>query len=136
MSRFKLALLLAGAVSVSACNNSTTNIPTQPSQPNYVTDSFDGSINRNGAATHPFSVSSAGVITATIQTVSDSSKRIGLSLGTWNGTACAIIIANDQAAEGTTVTGQATAFGTLCVRVYDVGNVVDPLAYTLRVIHP
>ncbi len=89
MSRFKLALLLAGAVSVSACSNSTTNIPTQPSQPNYVTDSFDGSINRNGAATHPFSVSSAGVITATIQTVSDSSKRIGLSLGTWNGTACA-----------------------------------------------
>lgn len=136
MSRFKLALLLAGAVFFFACNNSTTNIPTTPTQPTYVTDALDGTVTRNGAVTHPFSVSSAGVITATIQTLSDSTKTIGLSLGTWNGSACAIIIANDQAVEGTTVTGQATAFGTLCVRVYDVGNVGDPLDYSLRLIHP
>ena len=136
MSRVKLALLLASAVSVSACNNSTTNIPTTPTQPNYVTDTFEGTVGRNGAVTHPFSVSSAGVVTATVQTLSDSSKTIGVSLGTWNGSACAVIIANDQAVQGVTVTGQATAFGTLCVRVYDVGSVADPLGYVLQVIHP
>lgn len=136
MSRFTFALALAGAVSVCACGNSTTTLPTTPTQPTFVTDTFDGTIGRNGATTHPFSVSSGGGVTATLLTLSDSSKTIGVSLGTWNGTSCAIVIANDQAVEGVTVTGSATAFGTLCLRVYDVGQVVDPLDYSVRVIHP
>ena len=136
MSRFKRALVLAGAVTVCACNNSTTTIPTNPTTPNYQPETFDGNLTRNGGVTHPFSVSSSGLITATIQTLSDSTMTIGLSLGTWNGSACATIIANDQAIQGTTVTGQATAFGTLCVRVYDVGKMVDPIDYSLQVIYP
>ena len=90
MSRFKRALVLAGAVTVSACNNSTPTVPTNPTQPNYQPETFDGSLTRNAGMTHPFSVSSAGLVTATIQTLSDSTMTIGLSLGlnqVYNGSA-------------------------------------------------
>ena len=48
---------------------------------------------------------------------------IGVSLGTWNGVSCAIVIANDNISPGSSLTGRATAAGNLCVRVYDVGFV-------------
>ena len=66
----------------------------------------------------------------------ESATVVGLSLGTWNGTACAIVIANDAAVQGTIVLGQTTGSGSLCVRIFDVGNVVDPLDFTINVIHP
>lgn len=137
MSRFTRALVLAGAVLASACNNSTTNLPTAPTQPNYIPDPYSGTLTRNGANTHAFSLSSAGLVTATLQTLSDPTLTIGLSLGTWNGTACASIIANDSAVEGSTITGQATAFGTLCVRVYDArGEIPVSVDYMVQVFRP
>ena len=48
---------------------------------------------------------------------------IGVSIGTWNGDHPArLVIANDNATNGASVTGHATATGNYCVRVYDVGK--------------
>ena len=58
------------------------------------------------------------------------------TIGTWNGISCTIILANDNALQGTTVTGTASGVGTLCARVYDVGKVTSPLDYQITVIHP
>ena len=136
MSRFKLAAMLAIALSAAACsNNDTVTAPTPT--PVTVTDTFNGTLNRNGAASFPFNVSAQGFVYATLTSVADSTVTVGLSLGIWNTTtsACSIVLANDAALQGTTVTGSATNIGQLCVRVYDVGKVVDPLDYQLTVVH-
>ena len=127
-------LVLATALMAASCESET---PTEPEQPDPVTDTFTGSLARNGAATFPFTVSAAGSITATIATLEPTSSAVvGLSLGTWNGTACNIVIANDNASQGTVVLGQTTGGGSLCVRIADVGQLADPVNYTITVVHP
>ena len=59
-----------------------------------------------------------------------------MSLGTWNGIACQIVIANDKASSGTVVTGTASAIGNLCVRIYDIGEVSGTASYSISVFHP
>jgi hypothetical protein len=119
-----------------ACaNNSTTTTPTTPTT--TTTETFEGTLNPNGAKTFPFTVLAAGTVTATLTTVSpDASVAIGLALGTWNGAACQIVLANDSATQGTVLTGSASAAGNLCTRVYDVGNLTDVASFVVTVEHP
>jgi len=133
------ALIALGSLTAGACNDDSTTTPTTPTTPTPVTttETFTGSLTVNGAATHVFSVTVAGTVTAQITAVDPSSAQVfGLSMGTWNGASCQIIIANDAAVLNSIVTGQATAATALCARVYDVGKLADPLSYTLTVIHP
>jgi hypothetical protein len=76
-------------------------------------------------------------VTATLTTLEpDSSLVVGLSLGTWNGQVCQIVLANDSATQGTVITGAVSSFGSLCVRIYDVGNLTGPINYEITVVHP
>ena len=134
MSRFPLAALVAAVLFSSACSNTPTT-PTTPTT-TTVTDTFSGTLSRNGASSYAFSVSAAGFVYATLTTVADSTTVVGLSLGTWTGTSCTVVLSNDQAVQGTTVTGSVTGIGTLCARVYDVGKVASPLDYQITVVHP
>ena len=70
------------------------------------------------------------------RSVADTTTAVGLSLGTWNGASCNVVLANDAALQGTTVTGAVSGVGTLCARVYDVGKVTNPLDYQISVVHP
>ncbi len=136
MSRFKLAAMLAVALSAAACSNNTPVVAPTPT-PVSVTDTFNGTLTRNGATTHPFNVSSQGFVYATLTAVTDSAVPVGLSLGIWNTTTsvCSTVLSNDAALQGTTLAGSATNIGQLCVRVYDAGTVVNPLDYQLTVVH-
>ena len=60
---------------------------------------------------------------------------IGLSLGTWNGATCSVVIASDNISPGASLTGRATSAGNLCVRVYDVGFVPRAANYELLIDH-
>ena len=135
MSRFTCAAVLLAALSAACSNSPTVTTPT-PTTPVYVTDTFAGTLTRNGATTFPFSVSTQGAVTANLTSVGDASLTIGMSLGSWNGTACNILLANDQAKQGVTMVGTASGIGTLCLRVYDVGQVTTPVDYTVTVTHP
>jgi len=119
-----------------ACNNnSSSSTPTQPTQ--TVTETFSGNLNQNGAATYPFVAQASGTVTATLTSVGpDSTLVIGMSLGTWNGTACTIVIANDNATQGSALSGSLSSSGNFCVRVYDVGHIVDPASFTVAIVHP
>ena len=126
-------LLALGAAACGSDNPTTaptTDVPT-------ITESFSDTVTVNGARTHPFTVSKAGTVTATLIVLSpDSTVTIGLSLGTWNGTSCQIIIANDAAVLNSAATGTAqTGGGSYCVRVYDVGRLTAPTDYTVQVTH-
>ena len=59
-----------------------------------------------------------------------------MALGTWNGLTCNVVLANDKAIEGVTVTGSVSGAGSLCVRVYDIGEVVATTTFEVVVVHP
>ena len=81
--------------------------------------------------------SAGGDVTATLKTVTpDVEAVVGMSLGTWNGTACQAIISNDRATVNAAILGRATTTGTLCVRIFDIGALSEPQDYEVEVVHP
>jgi hypothetical protein len=129
------ALILAAALLLTGCgDDSTSNTPTGPT-PVAVTETFDGTLNPNGGITHPFAVQQTGSVTATLSLVAPEGTVIGLSLGTWNGQSCQIILANDNAVQGNSVVGTATSTGSFCARVYDVGKLTGFADYEISVTH-
>lgn len=132
-----VAIILMLALGAGACGSNTPTTPTTPT-PVTTTETFTGALNVNGAVTHPFFTTSLGTVTAKMTAIDPAeSLTIGLSLGTWNGISCHVIIATDQAILATTVTGTvSTTSGSLCVRVYDTGGLVGPTNYEVQVVHP
>jgi hypothetical protein len=131
-----LAAAAAMSLLAAACGSDTPTTPTEP-PPTQVTNTFNGTLQRNDAANHAFSVSASGTVTATISALSDSGATVGLSLGAWNATtgSCSVLIDNSQATQGTQIFGSASGVGNLCVRIYDVGGISGPLGYDLTVTH-
>jgi hypothetical protein len=128
-----LALILAAGL-ITGCGDSET--PTTPTDPPVeISEPFTGTLTLNGAVTHPFVVQRAGQAVATVTSLSpDSAAVISVSLGTWNGQVCQILLANDAATTNTTVIGNASA-GNFCLRVLDVGRLTAPTDYAITVRH-
>jgi hypothetical protein len=131
--------LIAVLAMVSACSDDPTT-PTTPTTPSgtITTETFEGTLNKNGATTFNLTIGSSGTVTATLTKVApDATIALGFSLGTWNGTACSTSgIFNDNALAGATILGSVSAAATLCVRAYDVGKVVDPITFAIEITHP
>lgn len=129
-----IALLLAATLGT-GCGEDAPTTPSAP-DPVAVSETFTDVLTPNGGRTHPFVAERAGTVTATITTLAaDPAPIVGLSLGTWNGIACQIILANDNAQVGVTLTGSATSIGSFCVRVYDTGRLTQPIEYVVSVTH-
>jgi lipid-binding SYLF domain-containing protein len=102
-----------------------------------VTDSFSGTLTPNSGRTHTFITARSGSVTATLVSLGpDSGLTVGLSLGTWNGNACQIVLRKDNAVQTSSIVGAASAAGNLCVSIYDVGNLTDAVDYQIDVVHP
>ena len=136
--RFFGVLLLAATIGAAGCDNEVENATTPPPPAPTTTEVFTGTVNVNGAQTHTFNVLANGTVQATLTELgtTDTAITVGLTLGTWTGTSCATVIANDAARQGNTVIGSVTGVGTLCVRIHDVGKMTGALTYTLTVEHP
>lgn len=137
MRAFKFVVLaLPLVLAAAACDNALDNLPLTP-DPVTVTETFTGSININGAATHTFFTSATGATTATLTSLGENPPAlIGLSMGTWSGSTCSLILTNDRAVVTSVVTGTVTTLGgSLCVRIYDVGSLTGPVSYEIRVEH-
>ena len=139
MRRVTLALTLLLPLVAAGCGKDAQTPTTPTASVATVTDTFTGTLTRNGATSHPFPVQSqvGGDVTATLKVVSpDGESVVGMSLGTWNGTACQAVIANDRATVASAIFGRATSTGILCVRIYDVGALSDSQDYEVEVVHP
>jgi hypothetical protein len=131
-------VIVFGVLALAGCNNTTP--PTTPTGAS-TTVTFTGSVNQSGAVTNSFATVTSGTVTATLTTVGpDVTKPIGFALGTFNTTAstCQIVLANDLALQGATLSAAASSAGTYCVRLYDTGFVVadTPSTFTVTVVHP
>jgi hypothetical protein len=131
-----LVIPLLTATTLAGCGSSDqpTDLPTTPT-PVVVTETFNGSLNVNGAQNHSFGVERAGTVQAQIKTLSDQAATIGVSLGTWNGVACTVIIRNTAAVLNTTITGTAQQTGQYCVSLNDVGKLTAGVDYSVEVTH-
>ena len=92
MDRFTKAAILLGTLclTAAACSDNSSTTTTTPT-PTPLTDTFSGTLTPNGGATYQFTALASGIVTATLSALDgDSPPTIGLSLGTWNGNACAI----------------------------------------------
>ena len=136
MDRFARPLVLLLAFCTAAAGCTSDDIPTSSTPTTTtvsVTDTFNGTLNQNGGSSYPFTVTAAGSVTVSLVALNGDAAKVGVSIGTWNGTACTIVIANDAAVAGTNVLGASTSAGSLCVRVYDVGAVSTPVTYQIQV---
>jgi len=129
-------LMLLAATTLAGCgsDNDLPETPTQPT-PVQITESFGGNLNVNGARTHSFVVDRAGTVTAQLKALSDQTATIGVSLGTYNGSACAILLSKTDAVLNSTVTGTAQSTGQFCVWLNDVGKLTTGVDYTIEVTH-
>ena len=132
------ALVLSMAVAAVGCSGEIDNLPTTP-DPVIVTETFTGTININGAATHNVFTGATGTVTATITSLGETApEKVGFSMGTLSSVGtCTVVVHNDNAVVQTALTGTvANLNGTLCVRIFDVGSMTAPVDYTLTVSHP
>jgi hypothetical protein len=132
---FRLAPLVAVLVVASGCGNNNSVVA--PPTDTTVTDTFSGTLSLNGSASFNFTVAGVGNITAQLSSLTpDAANPIGLSLGTWNGSICQIVLVNDASVQGSVVVGASSAAGQFCIRVYDAaGTVTVPQAYIIDVAH-
>src|SRR5688500_9295350 len=92
------------ALTAAACDDEVTTPPTTPTP--AVTETSSGAAAQNGAVTHSSSASGGGAGTATLKTIGpDNTLVVTLALGTWTGTACSVVLANDVASGGAVLTG-------------------------------
>jgi hypothetical protein len=135
---FRRELLLLAVLLTAACGDDTPTPGPTPTDPTLITDTFVGTLGPvEFAHAHSFAVPTAGTVTATLVSLTpDSGVAIGLALGTWNGAACTLLITNDNATPGVTITGIISSAGTLCVRVYTVGPIPNTETYQVNATHP
>jgi hypothetical protein len=139
-----LPVLAALTLGVSACSNSssTPSITTPTTPITSSTETFSGSIDRNGSAIHPFTVTSGGfTLLAGYTSITPTSvAALGMGLGAWDATTstCGLNQTQNDAAKSasTALSGTASA-GNYCIRVYDGGNIPEGVtaSYTLQVQH-
>ena len=146
--RQMLPLLLVAALSgAAACDSNattgTTTTTTTTPTTFQTTETFQGMLTMNGGQSYSFNVTTSGTVFVTLTALSDplgaAVPVVGLHMGTWNGTSCSIQtgIFTDNAGLNASIAGTVTGAGQLCARVYDSGSrVVNPLSFTITVVHP
>jgi hypothetical protein len=137
--KYSFLILLALTATMAACtgSNSPTATVATPTAPTS-TETFPGTVQVGGVSFSPFNVSQAGTVTVTLTAAGPPSTIwMGLGIGTPSATTCAVIQADStitQAGATAQLSGTLTA-GSYCVQVYDIGNQVAPVTYSVTVAH-
>ena len=128
------AVLALVALVAGACE--TTTSPPAPDPPTPTEFTIPGTLGLNGANTHVFTTTMAGEINVRLQTLSPiDTVTVGMGLGTWSGTSCNVLIADDEAIQNELLIGTGTAPGQFCVRIFDAGKLAAPTDYTIFIRH-
>jgi hypothetical protein len=141
----RLAVLLAAALAAS-CGGSDT-APTQIAAPATSTETFTGTVqppvNGQGQAdAHNFTVASAGgTLTVTLTAAGPPPTiTMGVGVGSPNTSGTCVLLSSTSfvsVAASTTpaLQGTVATAGTYCVVVFDTGNVLQPVTYSVTVVH-
>jgi hypothetical protein len=121
-----------------ACGNDS-NTPIGPDPTPDINETFQDILTLNGAVVHTFTATGPSQMTAQLVSLSPNPEKIiGMSLGTWNGTTCQVVLDNPATKQFDVVEG-ATQFpgaANFCLRVYDPNGSIDPAQfYVVLVAH-
>lgn len=135
----RLSLLVLIAATLSSCTLAAPSAPST-SNPTRTTDTFEGSFTFQATTSHLFTVTEPGLVEIRLTAVGPlTTMAFGVSIGTWNGSACTTAnIRNDNARSGATALSGTANAGNYCVSVYDSGNLPSDwtATYTVTVTHP
>jgi hypothetical protein len=129
-----LAVVLGLALSASACSDPTP--PTTPTPaPPTIPETFTGTVLPLGTSVNTFLVQRVGTIQVSLNAVTPPAS-VGIGVGTPSGANC-LLLDNLTVVAGPTaqMTGTATVIGNFCVSVFDAGNLVEAVNYTVSVLH-
>jgi hypothetical protein len=125
------AIALLSVLLASCSNGGTTASPT----PDPTVETFTGTLGPGQRAIHPYAVKAAGTVYTTLTTISGA-DRIGIGVGTWDGTTCTVGAHSESMVAGNTIGASVPNPQNLCVLVYDVGVITTAATYTVTVTHP
>ena len=137
-------LILCGACSHNSTTEpsltSTTSTTTTVAAPT-VTESFTGTLTVGGFKFYTFNIAANGTVNVTLNSVTGTgvpaTVQVGLGIGQPSGIDCAAT-ATITAGANFAKPQQTGTFGpgTFCVRVFDVGNLFGPAAFSITIAHP
>ena len=113
--------------------SSTSPTPTTPP-----TETFAGTLAVQGSNVFTFTVAQTGPVSVTLASLSSTSTGgVGLGIGTPNGTtACTLTSSTPNATAATTAQITLTQNpGTVCVKIFDTGNLTTAATFTINIIH-
>ena len=126
---------LSLSVLTSGCSDPVAPPAPTPVAPT-ITEKFDDTLLVLGTNSHTFNVQQVGGLKVSIANVTPSAAVV-LGVGTQSNVSGCILISSLTAVASATpqISGTATVPGTFCVLVSDVGNLVEPVTYTVTIIH-
>jgi hypothetical protein len=129
-----LALVLGLSLATVGCSDPVAPVTPTPATPT-ITETFTGTLLVLGSNTHPFTVQQVGGVKVSITGVTPGAS-VGIGVGTPSGANC-LLIQNltAVASPDAQLSGTATITGSFCVSVFDVGNLVESVDYTVTVLH-
>lgn len=131
-----LAAGLGLALAAIACSDPIP--PAAPTPvPASISETFTGTLLVGSTNYHQFKVNQAGELKASLTGI-DPPAAVHISVGTPSqATASCVPIAgmNVVAGPSAQLTGTATIAGQFCVSIADAGNLVEPVMYTITVVH-
>jgi hypothetical protein len=129
-----LAAALAVALLASGCSDPAAPATPTPATPT-ISETFTGTLLPFGNSMNTFSVQQIGGIRVSLTSVSPPAS-VGIGVGTPSGANC-LLLDNLTVVAGPNaqMTGTATVTGTFCVSVFDAGNLVESVNYTVVVVH-
>jgi hypothetical protein len=133
-----VALALA-AITVGACNSSSTpSAPATPASPS-MTEMFSGTVQPFGDDFHTFVVMQSGTVDITLTAAGPPATiQMGIGVGSPTASTCPHTVSETKYVQAGT-TAQVTTnlnAGTYCVDVFDFGNAAQSIGYSVTVAHP
>jgi len=129
-----LAVALGLALTASACSDPPVPVTPTPAPPT-IPETFTGVVLPLGTSVNTFLVQRVGTIQVSLTSLSPPAS-VGIGVGTPSGANC-LLLDNLTVVAGPNaqMTGTATVVGNFCVSVFDAGNLVEAVNYTVSVLH-
>ena len=129
-----LAVALGVALIATACKDPVPPATPTPAVPT-IPETFTGTVLPFGNSVNSFTVTQTGFIRVSLTSVSPPAA-VGIGVGTPSGASCLLLDNITVVAQpNAQMQGTATVPGTFCVSVFDSGNLVEAVTYTITVLH-
>ena len=127
-----VSLLCAGCGGTASPTTPTPSAATSPT-----TQVFASVVTAGGTATRFFAASQHGTVTITLESLGQPvAVGLGLGLALLNAGGCYLSTSVDTAAGSGAQIVTSVDEGNYCVKIYDVGNLTSPAAFSITIVAP